>query len=142
MRIFLVRHGDALGGLSPLGVAQIIAAANFLKQLDIVQEQTLLLTSPLKRAVESAVILRNELELNEPVIKEWLDNGRISMDKLSPLFSDRTQTLIATSHMPNIKDAVEDFAKIFGLNFNVRVNNGSVHLIDITNKKVERLFPQ
>lgn len=142
MKLFLIRHGYALGGLYPLGVAQIMAAANFLKQSDIVPEQTLLLTSPLRRAVMSAEILKNELGLNEPVKKDWLDNGRISLDKLSPLFTDKISTLIATSHMPNIEEAVEYFANTFGINFRSNASNGSIHLVDITNKKVERLFPQ
>lgn len=142
MRLFLIRHGYALGGLYPLGVAQIIAAANFLKQLDIVPEQTLLLTSPLKRAVQSAEILKTQLGLNEPIQKEWLENGRISLDKLSPLFTGDISTLIATSHMPNIEDTVEYFADTFGISFRAMASNGSIHLIDITNKKIERLFPQ
>ena len=145
MRIFLVRHGEAPGsGLSDLGVAQIKAAANVLKQSEINPKETLLLTSPLPRAVESADILREELGLAIAVEKDWLASDRSSMQQLLSEFTNNptAQVIVLTSHMPDIEATVERFAGSFDISLRARVRNGSVHLIDMDNKIVRRLFPE
>src|SRR3989344_2101565 len=141
MRIFLVRHGEAGGHLTDLGVAQIKAAANVLKQSEINPTETLLLTSPLDRAVQSADILREELGLDAAIKKDWLASDESSMHELLSILTDdpAVKVIVLTSHMPDIIETAEHFARSFDMSFRARVRNGSVHLIEVENKIVKRL---
>ena len=65
MRIFLIRHGDASGELTTLGQGQVSRTADFLKSLELDLSKTVLLTSPIRRAVESAEIIQKTLNLGE-----------------------------------------------------------------------------
>jgi len=147
MRVLLVRHGQTLFRLSEVGQKQILAAGNFLKlffeQEKARESEIVILTSPLKRAVESAEILRKKLGLKSVEVKEWLDCGADTTSGLRRITSDAYPTLkyvIAVSHMPNIEEALSNFAMNFGIDGYFNASNGSVHLIDANKKVVQKIF--
>ena len=111
MRIFLIRHGDASGGLTTLGQGQISRTADFLKSLGLDLSKTALLTSQLQRAVESAEIVRTTLGLVETVPQSWLTWETTENTKacLAQFVADHTDldAVIGVSHMPEMKQLLK-----------------------------------
>ncbi|OGN03217.1 MAG: hypothetical protein A2651_02310 [Candidatus Yanofskybacteria bacterium RIFCSPHIGHO2_01_FULL_42_12] len=138
MRIFLVRHGDAMGGLMDFGRGQISRTADFFKSLGLDASKTVLLTSQLPRAVETAEIIRQTLGLGEVLPKSWLrcgtsENTATSLAQFAVDNADFT-AVIAVSHMPEIENLLGK------LGFNGAAGNGSVHEIEFQSRTVARLF--
>src|SRR3989344_6099973 len=105
MRIFLIRHGDASGGLTTLGQGQVSRAADFLKSLGLDLSKTVLLTSQLRRAVESAEIVQKTMGLGEVLSKSWLtcntkENTEACLAQFVADHADPLVAVIAVSHMP------------------------------------------
>ena len=139
MRIFLIRHGEASHELTTTGQRQISAAADFLKSLELDLSKTIIITSKLPRAVESATIIQKAMGLAEPLQKSWLTNGvpESAFDGLAGFATEHSDlaTIIAVSHAPKIERILSEFKFYRG------VRNGSVHEIDFQTKMVTHLFP-
>lgn len=139
MRIFLIRHGYADDGLTRDGQRQISAAAGYLQALGFDISQVVLLTSELRRAVESAEIIGRTLGFTtEPIRKSWLtsDTDENTTRRLREFVSDNPSltAVIAVSHMPEIEEALEKFG------FYGNVRNGSIHEVDFQANRVTHLF--
>ena len=139
MRIFLIRHGDASGRLTPVGQGQIERTADFLKSLGLETSKTALLTSQLPRAIETAEIISKTMNLLEEVLlKSWLTNGTnentaMNLAEFTANHPDLV-AVIAVSHMPEIEDLLRN------LGFYGSARNGSVHEVDFSTKTANRLF--
>jgi len=149
MKIYFVRHGSALFDLSAYGQKQMRATANFLKELmggspDTAQIR--LLTSPQIRAVSSAKIIQEALNLSEPLAVNWLrDGASYECDAPEQIagFSVQNpgiQSIIAVSHLPEVEGALESFGERFGWDFYPNAKNGSVYLVDTDTKEIKKLF--
>ena len=138
MRIFLIRHGDAFGGLTTLGQGQVSRTADFLKSLGLDFSKTILLTSQLRRAVESAEIIQKTLGLGETLPTSWLtcDTNENTEACLAQFVVDHAdlEAVIAVSHMPEI----EQFLGRLG--FYGTARNASVHEVDLQTRTATRLF--
>ncbi len=138
MRIFLVRHGDAMGELTDHGRGQISRTADFVKSLGLDASKTVLLTSPVRRAVESAEIIRQALGLGEVIPKSWLTNGTSENTAacLAQFVADNPDlaAAIAVSHMPEIEELLGK------LGFYGAARNGSVHEVELQSRMATRLF--
>lgn len=138
MRIFLIRHGDAAGKLTPHGQGQIQRTADFLKSLGLDLSKTTLLTSQLPRAVETAEIIQKTLGLTEAVPKSWLTCGTYDNTEacLVQFVADHAglDAVIGVSHMPEIEQLLGR------LGFYGTARNGSVHEVDLQTRTATRLF--
>jgi|SRR3989344_524974 len=145
MKVFFVRHGQADGDLVDNGRRQVEAASSFLKRLNMEVTQVCLLTSPTKRAVGSAEIIQQALGLSEAKVTDWLDDGyggKDIPDKITEFFKNTPtcQFIVAVSHMPEIEEALERFARRFGKSFFTTAKNGSVYLVDTDTGLIEKVF--
>jgi len=138
MRIFLIRHGDASGGLTTFGQGQVSRTADFLKSLELDLSKTVLLTSQLRRAVESAEIVQKTLGLGETLPTSWLTCGTGDDTEacLAQFVADHADlvAVIAVSHMPEIEQLLGR------LGFYGTARNASVHEVDLQTRTATRLF--
>ena len=138
MRIILIRHGDGSCGLTPVGQGQTEKTADLLKSMELDTSKTALLTSQLRRAVETAEIIQRNLGLTETLPKSWLtcetkENTAMNLAQFAADHSDLA-AVIAVSHMPEIEDLLGS------LGFHGSARNGSVHEVDFQTRTVNRLF--
>lgn len=138
MRIFLVRHGRASGGLTLDGVEQISRTGNFLKSLGLDISKTALLTSQLPRATQTADIIKNILGMNEVLPKSYLtcettENTTANLAQFAVDHPDLT-AVIAVSHQPEIEGLLGRF------NFHGTVHNGSVHEVNFQTRTIACLL--
>jgi phosphohistidine phosphatase SixA len=138
MRIFVIRHGSADGGLTHLGREQVQRTADFLKSLELDTSKTALLTSRLRRAVESAEIIQKALNLGEALPISWLtcDTHENTGACLAQFVADHADltALIAVSHAPEIEQL------FYKLSFYGTAHNASVHEVDLQAGTVTCLF--
>ena len=138
MRIFLIRHGEASGMLTTNGQGQVSRTADFLKSLELDLSKTVLLTSPVRRAVESAEIIQKTLNLGEVAPKSWLSDGANDNTEacLAQFVADHADlvAIIAVSHMPEIEELLGR------LRFYGSASNASVHEVDLQMRTASRLF--
>ncbi|MDO8494950.1 MAG: hypothetical protein Q7S32_00280 [bacterium] len=146
MKIFLVRHGynDFDAGAASLGKNQIEQAAIFLKAALCPDEKTILLTSELTRAIKSADIISSILNLPTAQEMRWLtcDTKEDTFLRLQDFAAQNPewQSIIAISHMPEIDETVWKFAEEFGQRFRIKLENASIHLVDLTQRTVQKIF--
>lgn len=111
MRLWLARHGDAVGideagsdferRLSEHGRGQMAQLGRWLKSRE--EPPDLILHSPLKRAVETAVILRQELDPNIPIAVENLLSPGLRCEQLLAKLAARTEAVVlCVGHQPDI----------------------------------------
>lgn len=134
--IYLVRHGDYHGqGLSPLGKEQAAMAADTLQRLLKGRGDVTLISSDRQRAVETADIIANKLNLdtvtsrrigdagNEPLVMRGefndflgrcLDEAGVNHDPVNPL--------VVVTHAPMVAAAM-------GVSWR-QIANGQVELYD------------
>jgi phosphohistidine phosphatase len=111
MRLWLARHGDAVGideagsdferRLSELGRAQMAQVGQWLKSR--AEPPDLILHSPLLRAAETAAILRRELDPQIPKNEEPLLSPGLRCEQLLAKLAARTEAVVlCVGHQPDI----------------------------------------
>lgn len=109
MRLYLIRHGDALPApmdaerpLSPKGEADTKKVAKFLKKMDIQIRD--IFHSGLKRAERTAEIIAEILDSNCLLVKK---NSLAPNDSVLPIVEEiaqRTDDLMIAGHMPYLSN--------------------------------------
>ena len=108
MNLYLLRHGDAIEHgyadadrpLSPLGEKQAKAAAGKLRELNLIPD--CILSSPLKRARQMALIVQEELKVKDTMITEHLvpsSDHRQIIDQINNL---STPSVLLVGHEPHM----------------------------------------
>lgn len=107
MHLWLLRHGDALRPpgstdadrpLSPLGRTQARRIGSFLSRAQ--HHPAVILTSPFKRAVQTATIVSASCGGSRPEPTEALLSGAAQYDLLHLLHSRKEQSLLLVGHEP------------------------------------------
>ncbi len=139
MKIFLVRHGfnDFEKGEQSIGKQQAEAAGAFLAGLGLDLTKTLVLTSPLPRAVITGQLILQKLGIATIAPQAfWLvnDEGPVAMRRhLADFLANHPiqENIIAVSHEPVIKGWTKTYDS---------VSNGSIFLIDDQTQRAKRIF--
>ncbi|MEK9180272.1 MAG: phosphoglycerate mutase family protein [Patescibacteria group bacterium] len=144
MRVFLVRHGsdDFCEGEYSIGRKQAQRAANFLKQQKFNADKTVILSSKLPRAINTAEIIREILGTSEVKSVDWLsDKGwprRNIFEDLNKFIAANShlEVVILVSHAPQIAKVLTecDFLDIES------ILNCSIFAADLVGRKAEHLF--
>jgi phosphohistidine phosphatase len=111
MRLWLARHGDAVGideagsdferRLSELGRGQMSQLGQWMKTR--AEPPDLILHSPLKRAEETAAILRREIDPRIPIVAEPLLSPGLRCEQLLAKLAARTEAVVlCVGHQPDI----------------------------------------
>jgi phosphohistidine phosphatase len=111
MRLWLARHGDAVDideagsdferRLSEIGRGQMSQLGRWLKSRE--QPPDLILHSPLKRAAETAAILRRELDPQIPILEEPLLSPGLRCEQLLAKLAVQTDgVVLCVGHQPDI----------------------------------------
>ena len=107
MQILLLRHGDALDSLdyatralSPVGSEQAKIAGTVLNSLLLIPE--LILTSPLQRAVQTALIVADLAGVKDITATEYLTSGSDHRQILQQLNDLRRERILLVGHEPHL----------------------------------------
>ncbi len=113
MRIYLLRHGDAVESqfyhdsqrpLSDRGRRQIETVAGILQRLRISFD--LILSSPLQRARETAEIIQQSLKVPDFMTTESLISGNNLRDLIAAINDNRADTMLLVGHEPQLSSAI------------------------------------
>lgn len=146
MRIFLVRHGHYdldTGLLSPGGQYDVSGSTLALRLACAHLGHYELFSSPVKRAQQTAELIKEAFGFNGFETVAWLIDGfevKEAADKLKYLAEDSvTRNIIAVSHMAKISALVNEFAASFHQPPFGNPDYGSVHLVNLQERKVSKL---
>jgi phosphohistidine phosphatase len=147
MRLWLARHGDAVSldesgsdferRLSELGRRQISQLGQWLKSRE--EPPDLILHSPLKRAAETAGILRKELDWTIPIgVDDLLSPGLRCEQLLAKLAARSEAVVLCVGHQPDIGRCLQEIlgggrfsvspGAIAGINFPHVISSGGGQL--------------
>jgi phosphohistidine phosphatase len=136
MQLYLLRHADAdtpaandhSRALSDKGRDQARKVARFCEAHDM--QMSLVLTSPLRRAHETAQIVASTLRA-EMLIAPWLASGMHPQSALEELRAYRTQSsVLIVGHEPDFSHLI---AHLLGMPTNnaIHVRKASLHLLEL-----------
>ena len=122
--IYLIRHGDARQGLTPLGIEQIQATARQLQTELAGLEKITIYHSPLQRAAESAQVM---LETLKPVQATLQARKELCCDSLTVAAVVKTaeSPCIIVSHQPDLQHYLRQLGKF------ERMSNGKCVKVQI-----------
>lgn len=111
MKLFLLRHGDALSHaaddasrpLSPLGERQAAVAGRTLVRLNL--RPRLVLASPLLRARQTAAIVMGELGVDGLLVTEYLSPTTDPRQLLEELNGRARTSVLCVGHLPSLQIA-------------------------------------
>ena len=105
MKLYLVRHGEAVSEktdpqrpLSPVGKKEVAKVAQFLKRAGVKVNE--FYHSPLKRAQETAEIIRNTIYPSGQLVSKDYISPDDETDKMVYELSQRKEDLMIVSHLP------------------------------------------
>ncbi|MBI3586469.1 MAG: phosphohistidine phosphatase SixA [Ignavibacteriales bacterium] len=113
MIIYILRHGDAVESrtlhdserpLSDLGKQQATAAGKFLHSLQ--QQPSMILCSPLLRAVQTAEAVQQELGTAPPQISEFLTPSGDPRQIVEELNKFRNDAILLVGHEPHVSTTI------------------------------------
>lgn len=115
MQIYLMRHGHAQDAiidsereLSPRGIDEVIKTAQKVSKLNLNIKNVF--HSTYKRAIQSALIISNELKLSVPEVKTGLLPNDSIQTVANELFATEEPTLFV-GHMPFMSDLLYELTK-------------------------------
>lgn len=113
MIIFILRHGDAVESitshdserpLSDLGQRQATAAGKFLRSLP--HQPSMMLCSPLVRAIQTAEAVQQELGANTPQISEFLTPTSDPQHIIEEVNKLRNDAILLVGHEPHLSTTI------------------------------------
>ena len=138
MHIYFLRHGDASSSsrysdderpLTDLGVRQATLIGTLLQRMDIVINATL--SSPLKRAQETASLVLSNSNKQQVVLSEFLLNGSDPQQLFDQLDKLSVSSALLVGHEPYLSELI---SLLLGGNRNVEIEmrKCSLALVDIS----------
>jgi phosphohistidine phosphatase len=138
MHIYFLRHGDASSSsrysdsdrpLTDLGVRQATVVANFLQRMNVAVN--IMLTSPLKRAQDTASIALPNIDKRQIIITELLVNGSDPELLFNELNERKASAALLVGHEPYLSEAI---SLLVGgnLNMEIEMRKCTLALIDIS----------
>ena len=113
MHIFFLRHGDAVSDsrytddvrpLSELGKRQAALVGTFLQRMNLTVDTVL--SSPLKRAQETAIIVSSAIHSQQTNESEWLLNGSDQQHLFRYLASLKVSSILLVGHEPYLSETI------------------------------------
>jgi phosphohistidine phosphatase len=113
MHIFFLRHGDAVSDsrytdnarpLSDVGRRQAELVGTFLQRMNVVVDT--ILSSPLKRAQETASIVSSTIHSQQTNVSEWLLNGSDQQHLFKHLTSLKASSILLIGHEPYLSETI------------------------------------
>jgi phosphohistidine phosphatase len=125
MNIYLIRHGKAENKseikpdeereLTEEGILEVEKAANLWKQH--INKFDIILSSPLKRAIQTAEIIKNVFNVNAEILKETsLLNGGLTDDLLNVVTEFETEEIAMIGHQPDLANHISRIASLSEIN--------------------------
>jgi len=138
MHIYFLRHGDASSDtrysdserpLTHLGERQAALVGTFLQQKNIVIHATL--SSPLKRAQETASIVLSNIRTPTIVLSDLLLNGSDPLELFEQMNSLNVSSILLVGHEPNLSELI---SLLIGgkRNVEIEMKKCSLALVDIS----------
>ena len=128
MNIYLIRHGEAespsetkpheLRALTAKGVEIVLTSAEFWK--NFTQSFDIILTSPLKRAAQTAKLIHDVLNVKQEIVEEIsLLNGGLTEDLLSIAEALEMNDIAMVGHQPDIGIHIASMTGSSNTNFKI-----------------------
>ena len=137
MHIYFLRHGDASSNvryddserpLTDLGMRQAALVGSFLQRMNIIIDGVL--SSPLKRAQETASIVLSGKNTQEVILSEFLLNGSDPQQLYNQMDELEASSVLIVGHEPYLSEII---SLLVGGNRNVEIEmrKCSLALVDI-----------
>ena len=113
MDVFFLRHGDAVSDsrysdnarpLSDLGKRQATTIGTLLRRMNVVVDT--ILSSPLKRAQETASIVSSAIHCRQMTVSELLMNGSAPQQLFKQLTSLNVPSILLVGHEPYVSETI------------------------------------
>jgi len=138
MILYFLRHGvagnreewqddDALRPLTKKGMKNMVRQAESLADLDL--DLSIILTSPLARAFQTADIVAHELKLGEKLVQDERLAPGFGIEELAQVLKDHTdaENIMLVGHEPDFSQTIADL-----VGGRVQLKKGGLARVDVT----------